>query len=201
MVIASKKAAKHLARKKTGRHWKTGGGRRTKLTAAVFKAVVETVRAGNYLQTAAGAGGVSVNTVSEWIRRGENRENNGRRPTPLYARFAHALREAEAEAERNAVKVLTENLTGYSSQVREVSEEIDNQGVVTGRRTKITERTVRDPRSAIEFLKRRFPDRWGDREKHKHDHEHRHEHVVMSAEDRAIASRIASARLRRASPN
>ena len=53
----------------------------------------------------------------------------------------------------------------------------------------------------LEFLRRRFPERWGDREKHKHGHDHRHEHTVMSDEDRAIASRVASARLRRASPN
>lgn len=198
-MVSKKTAKQRLVSKKAGHRRKTGGGRRTKLTAVVFDAVVEAVRAGNYLQAAAGAGGVSANTVGEWIRRGESRENNGRESTPLYARFARAMREAEAEAERRAVKILDENLTGYRAQTKEVSEEVDSNGNVTGRRSKVTERTIRDPRSAIEFLRRRFPDRWGDREKHRH--EHRHEHRVMSPEDRAIASRVASSRLRRASPN
>lgn len=180
------------------RRKKAGAGRRTKLTAVVFKAVVEAVRAGNYLRAAAGAGGVSANTVREWISRGENRDN-GRPSTPLFATFAKALREAEAEAERNAVQVLAENMFGYSAQMKEVSETVDSAGNVTGRNSKVTERTIRDPRSAIEFLRRRFPERWGDREKHKHDHNHHHQHVVMSPEDRAIASRVASARLRRTS--
>ncbi len=198
--MASKKTLKPTtARRKTVRRKKASGGRRTKLTPAVFSAVVEAVRAGSYLQAAAGAGGVSANTVGEWIRRGESRENNGRESTPLYAKFAKALREAEAEAERRAVSILSENLMGYSAQTKEVSEVVDNAGNVTGRRSKITERTIRDPRSAIEFLRRRFPERWGDREKHKHDHTHQHEHVVMSPEDKAIASRVASARLRRTS--
>lgn len=200
MATATKKVAKRTARKKTGRRRsKVGRGRKTKLSAFVFKAVVEAVRAGNYLQAAAGAGGVSIDTVGEWIRRGEDRDD--RASSPLFARFARALREAEAEAERRAVQVLSENLTGYSAQTKEVSEAHDNAGQVTGRHSKVTERMIRDPRSAIEFLKRRFPDRWGDREKHKHDHEHKHEHTVMSVEDRAIASRIASSRLRRASRN
>lgn len=116
VVMASKKAAKHSAHKKTRRHRKMGGGRRTKLSSAVFKAVVEAVRAGNYLQSAAGAGGVSANTVGEWTRRGESRENNGRESTPLYERFARAIREAEAEAERRAVEILDENLTGYTAR-------------------------------------------------------------------------------------
>ncbi len=198
-MVSKRTVKQRLVSKKTGRRRKTNGGRRTKLSSAVFKAVVEAVRAGNYLRAAAGAGGVSVNTVSEWIRRGEN--HHKRKAIPLYARFARAIREAEAEAERNAVQVLSENLFGYSAQTKEVSEAVDNAGNVTGRHSKVTERTLRDPRSAIEFLRRRFPDRWGDREKHKHDHEHKHEHVVISDEDRAIASRIASARLRRPTAN
>lgn len=200
-MVSKKPAKRRPVSKKTGCRTKASGGWRTKLSAHVFKTVVEAVRAGNYLQAVAGAGGVSANTVREWIRRGERRENNGRRSTPLFARSARSLREAEAEAERRAVKILDDNLAGYGAQTKAVSEEIDSNGNVTGRRSKVTERTVHDPRSAIEFLRRRFPDRWGDREKHRHDHKHHGKHVGMSAEDLAIASRVASARLRRASPN
>ncbi len=198
-MVSKKTAKQRLVSKKTGHRRKAGAGRHTKLTSDVFGAVIEAVRAGNYLHAAAGAGGVSVDTVGEWIRRGEGRDK--RASSPLYARFARALREAEAEAERRAVSVLSENLFGYSAQTKEVSEAVDNAGNVIGRHSKVIERTIRDPRSAIEFLRRRFPERWGDREKHKHDHEHKHEHVVMSAEDRAIASRVASARLGRPTAN
>jgi len=68
-------------------------GRPTSLTPEVAATIIEAMRAGNFLETAAALAGVSVSTVRNYIR-------DGRRGiTPALAEFARDVNCARAEAE------------------------------------------------------------------------------------------------------
>jgi len=72
--------------------------RRTDLTPAVQKRIVDAIKGGNYYEAAAAAGGVDYATFRRWMVRGED-EDDG-----LYRAFRDAVIEAEAEAEVDIVK-------------------------------------------------------------------------------------------------
>jgi AcrR family transcriptional regulator len=100
------------------------GGRPTKLTAARREKLLAAIRAGCHREQAARVAGVAPATFYRWVARGER---EGRGP---YRDFIDALREAEAEAEVQAVFVLRQAM-GY-----------DNW------------------RAALAYLERRHPERW-----------------------------------------
>jgi transposase len=85
-------------------------GRITKLTKEVQQKIVDTVRAGNYLEVAAAYAGISENTLYEWIARGEGRDPH-RSKTELYSDFAAAVKVARAEAEATAVAIVRMAMT------------------------------------------------------------------------------------------
>ena len=64
--------------------------------------LLQHIRNGNRLQTAARLAGIAPRTVEEWRRRGEGRDTQ-RPSTPLYKQFSVDLDEAEAFAESEAV--------------------------------------------------------------------------------------------------
>jgi hypothetical protein len=72
-------------------------GRATKLTPAIQDAIVRAVTAGAPLVQAAELAGVDKETVMEWVRRGEGRDD--RPSTPAYASFAQAITHAKASDE------------------------------------------------------------------------------------------------------
>lgn len=78
------------------------GGRPTKLTPELADAIIESVRAGNYLETAAALHGLSYETVRAWAREGERAKGG------LKHRFSASLKSASADAEATALKVITE---------------------------------------------------------------------------------------------
>ena len=113
---------------------------RTKLTPKVRDAVCDAVRAGNYLKVAASAGGVTEQTIHNWIGRGrEEKERIEEGHTPrkveaVFLDFFEHLTRAEDEAEADAVRIWREQMPD-------------------------------DWRAAKEYLARRFGDRWGDRQR------------------------------------
>jgi transposase-like protein len=82
-------------------------GRPTKLTEGVAEAIIESVRNGNYMDTAARAAGIHPDTLRNWRARGEE----GGQRNALYVEFFGALTRAEAEAEERAVKALGDAFT------------------------------------------------------------------------------------------
>jgi hypothetical protein len=100
------------------------GGRPSKLPVAEER-ILEDIRAGCYPEQAAQAAGVSPSTLYAWKAKGE-KESDG-----PYRRFLLRLRQAEAEAELKAVKVMRSA--------------IEDDG---------------DWKAALAFLERRFPGRW-----------------------------------------
>jgi hypothetical protein len=100
------------------------GGRPSKLPVSE-KRILADIRAGCFPEQAAQAAGVSPSAFYAWKARGQ-RESDG-----PYHRFVRNLRQAEAEAERNAVNILRSA--------------IEDDG---------------DWKAALAFLERRYPGRW-----------------------------------------
>jgi len=68
-------------------------GRPSSLSPAVAATIIEAMRAGNFLETAASLAGVGVSTVRNWIRAGH------RGTKQALAEFARDIAQARAEAE------------------------------------------------------------------------------------------------------
>lgn len=79
-----------MAKRKTGRP--------TKLTPELQKSVVDLLRRGNYLETAALANGIDRATIRDWLKRG-NKARSG-----IYRNFSRAVREALTYAEVSDVE-------------------------------------------------------------------------------------------------
>ena len=82
-------------------------GRRSKLTDEVGREILDTLRLGTHLTTAARGAGVSEKTVYEWLR-------EGRKPgAPSHlARFAVEYERAEAEGEKRLVGLVLRQAVG-----------------------------------------------------------------------------------------
>jgi hypothetical protein len=77
-------------------------GRQTKLTPEVQDRIVAALRAGNYQETAAVYGGISVKTFYEWMVRGESEEEKEQ----SFREFREAVEKAKAEAEVRDVTLI-----------------------------------------------------------------------------------------------
>ena len=81
------------------------GGAPTKLNSEIQRKIVQTIQAGNYIETAAAYAGIAKSTLYDWLRRGERerqRIEKGERPTKKEApflEFSNAVQKALAEAE------------------------------------------------------------------------------------------------------
>jgi hypothetical protein len=72
-------------------------GKKTKLTPAVQKKIVDAIAAGNYDYIAAQAAGICKDTFYHWLKQGETATGG------IYSDFSDAVKKAEADAEqRNA---------------------------------------------------------------------------------------------------
>lgn len=72
----------------------------TKLTPALQAQVVTYLRAGNYVETAAAAAGVSKTTLYDWLKRGARGEG------AEFVEFADAVTQALAQAEARDVAII-----------------------------------------------------------------------------------------------
>lgn len=75
-------------------------GRPTKLTPELQLKICETVRAGNYIETASAYVGVNKSTIYDWMKRGA-REKQG-----IYHDFSNAIEKALAESEMRDVLII-----------------------------------------------------------------------------------------------
>lgn len=69
-------------------------GRPTKLTKEIADKIVKYVKAGNYVETAAAAAGISKNTLYEWLKRGAQSETDN-----IFTEFQDAVEQAMALSE------------------------------------------------------------------------------------------------------
>jgi transposase len=85
---------------------KRGGGRPTKFNRETADKIVALVRAGNYLETAALACGVSVSAVRHWMREARHLKTGAKRE------FLTAVREASAQAQIDDMRTITMSSSG-----------------------------------------------------------------------------------------
>ncbi len=90
-----------MANRRTGTDL-TPSGRNSLLTPALQAQICDSVRAGNWLETAAHAVAVTPESISHWKLRGHQDLSDGR-GNSIYARFVQALTRAEADAEAASV--------------------------------------------------------------------------------------------------
>jgi len=107
-----------------------------KISEEKIKQIVEAVRAGNFIETAAAFAGLSKQTLYNWLKEGmreRDRRENGEEPDrtkDMYVKFSIDIEQAMAEAEMRDVEI-------------------------------ITKAAEQQWQAAAWRLERKFPDRWG----------------------------------------
>ena len=107
-----------------------------KISEEKIKQIVEAVRAGNFIETAAAFAGLSKQTLYNWLKEGmreRDRRENGEKPDrtkDMYVKFSIDIEQAMAEAEMRDVEI-------------------------------ITKAAEQQWQAAAWRLERKFPDRWG----------------------------------------
>lgn len=130
--------------------------------------IVEAIRAGSYVETAAAAAGVDKSTLYDWLKGGAHANTKHSRGTRLSAKekrlaaFANAVAEAEAQAEVLLIGTITDMALG-GREVVTVTEKVDGSGRVVDTTTK-RERLAPNVAAATWRAERRHPEKWGRRQ-------------------------------------
>src|SRR3954452_23882863 len=96
---------------------------RTKLSPELTSRIVDLVRAGNYVETAAKAAGIHKSTYYSWMRRGEETAEAENRGDPVadadpgFAEFYRQVSQAEGQAEADAVAAVREADRGWQAHM------------------------------------------------------------------------------------
>lgn len=118
------------------------GGRPTKLTPKLQEEICKAIRAGNYIETAAAFAGISKNTLYEWLRRGAREK------------------ERLAKNPRAKIKKSEAPFVEFSDAVKKALAAAEVRDVML-----IGKAAETQWQAAAWRLERRFPERWGRREK------------------------------------
>lgn len=108
-----------------------------KLTPEVERYILTALSVGAYRTDAARLAGISPTTLYKWIEKGESA-----RPNTKLGKFAVKVADAEARPKLAAMRTLLDSIRG------------DPANNVPG-----------NPRIALDFLRRRYPDEWGGAER------------------------------------
>lgn len=125
------------------------GGRPTKLTAELQQKIVNAMRGGAYLETAAALVDVNRFTLQRWLKKGARSKNSD------YGRFCVAVERAMAEAEMRDLAVIDKAANGTAA-------ELDENG------KQVRAESPRNWHAAAWRLERKFPKKWGRTEKFEH---------------------------------
>lgn len=146
-----------------------GVGRPIKLTEAVQDIILDAIRCGNYLETAAACAGIHRDTLYEWLRKGAAAPEGD-----CYRDFSDMLTRAMAASECIAVEAIRQageehDVTRTRTTVkplldygRPVLDEHGNPVLITEETTEHVRE--HDWRALSWLLERRFSRRWGRRE-------------------------------------
>lgn len=129
-------------------------GRPPKLTPERADQILQAIRAGNYLQTAAQYAGIGTTTLYRWLERANNPDEQD----PRYREFRDRLERARAEAEVRVVATVLKGIVG-GAVVRETRRTLPNGTVEEDRQV-----APPDARTGLEFLSRAFPANWARRQ-------------------------------------
>lgn len=124
-------------------------GRPTKFTQALAEKVLQYVRSGAYIETAAAAAGINKQTLFRWLREGAKGKNKS------LSDFSAAVEKALGEAELRDLLIIGRAATG--------GEVIADVTVTKPDGTTVRDRKLSVPQwqAAAWRLERKFPDRYG----------------------------------------
>ena len=136
-------------------------GRKLKLTPEVQQMICQALLVGVPLRQAAVLSGVSVNTVNEWLRRGDGRD--GRQASQVFATFATAIKKAQAEDQARRVARIEQAAQGGQVLVEKTATTVKPDGSTV---------TVREVKYSAPLwvadawhLERTDPKHWGRRDR------------------------------------
>lgn len=118
------------------------GGRPTKLTPELQEEICKAIRAGNYIETAAAFAGISKNTLYDWMKRGAREK------------------ERLAKNPRAKVKKSEAPFVDFSDAVEKALAAAEVRDVML-----IGKAAETQWQAAAWRLERKFPDRWGRKER------------------------------------
>ena len=136
--------------------------RPSKFTAEVRQKIVNAVRGGNTRDVSARLAGVSEATLYNWLERGR-RETKGQ-----FREFYEAVQTADAEAEVEAVLRIRQAAIGGQLVSQKTTTRTNRDGETVTR----TEETYTRPewQAAAWLLERKYPGRWGRRDRLEIEH-------------------------------
>ena len=142
--------------------------RPTKLTPDVQQKICTAIQGGNYIETASAFAGIGKTALYEWLKRGGAELARVAKSARLrvlaseliYVEFTNAVEEALAQSELHDVLIIQRAASGYDVLV--TKEVLDKDGNVHVLSTNSHEF---DWRASAWRLERKFPDRWGRRER------------------------------------
>lgn len=135
------------------------GGRPLKLTPEVQKTIVDAVRSGNYMETAASLAGIDRETLLSWLKQGA-RAKSGR-----FKEFSNTVKRAVAEAEARDLAVIDKAADGWDKRTGRIHRKLNAET----KAMEVVEEMVESTRefqwtAAAWRLERKFPNKWGRRE-------------------------------------
>lgn len=132
--------------------------RPTKFSPEIAARIIDAVRAGNYLETAAACAGLSKDTLYRWLKRGARAQGGA------YRQFADDVAAALAVAEARDVATIDRAADGYD--VVRIKETVEDGRVAAVETVRTREFAWQ---AAAWRLERKFPDRWGRRDQMRAD--------------------------------
>lgn len=152
----------------TGKPRKSNKGRPSKITPTLVDAIISSLKAGCYLETAAAFSGITRSTLQEWMKRGrkelERLSNPRTKPSKTEVQFViliNGITRAMAEAEIRDVSQIAKAALGGQKLTEEKIKK-DNKGNIISHEI-ITKMTLPQWQASAWRLERKYPKRWGRR--------------------------------------
>lgn len=146
--------------------WPNKDGPPQIISEQIIKDIIQAIRIGGYIETAAAYAGISKDSFYRWLKKGarENREEvKGTEPS-LYAKLSDAIEKATADAELADVEIIDRHAKGFTAtKTTEKVRMVGGGYQVIERTTETVER--RDWQAAAWRLERKNPGRWGRRDR------------------------------------
>lgn len=156
-----------------------GSGRPTKCTPEVTQKMADLIRTGAFIETAAAASNIGYSTHYSWIEKANEAkaaQANGHTPTQsqrAFIAYAETIALAEAEGENNLARIIMRAAVPHEVNVTTTTTKVlrvNGQPVLRADNTPVMEtitttnvRTEFDWKAALEVLKRKYGQRWGDK--------------------------------------